>query len=237
MIENIKIIFEDDDILVINKPAGLLVHRAKNTDPNEKTLADWILEKHPEINGVGEDENRPGIVHRLDKDTSGILLIAKNQKSYEYLKKQFQERKIQKTYIALVCGRPKDKRGVINLEIGKSKTDFRKKTTQGKMVGLLREAITEYEVMEYFDDYTLMKVYPKTGRTHQIRVHMKSIGNPIACDKLYGFKNSKCPDFLNRHFLHALGISLTLFDGSKTTFEVDLPENLEKMLSILRVKV
>jgi 23S rRNA pseudouridine1911/1915/1917 synthase len=229
--EEVKIIYEDKDVLAINKPAGLLVH-----GPN--SLVDWLLKKYPEIKDVGEDSTRPGIVHRLDKDTSGVLLVAKNQKAFEYLKEQFQNRKIKKKYIALVEGNIKDSNGIIDLPIGKNKKDFRKKTAGGKMVGISREAVTEYKVIKRFDKFTLIEVYPKTGRTHQIRVHFKAINHPVAGDKLYGRQNN-----LNRQFLHASSLEFNLPagkaglpNGARIKFEADLPEDLRNFLNMLNYK-
>lgn len=224
--EKIEIIYEDENILAVNKPAGLLVH-------GPDSLVDWLIENCPEIKKVGEDPERPGIVHRLDKDTSGVLLVAKNQKAFEYLKSQFQERKIKKKYIALVEGNIKDKEGIINLPIAKSKGDFRKKTSVGKMVGKEREAVTEYKVIKKFPDYTLIEAYPKTGRTHQIRVHLKAIGHPVVCDKLYGSKKQTCPPGLARQFLHANALEFSLLDGSRINLEADLPRDLQNVLDML----
>lgn len=224
--EKIKIIYEDDNILAVNKPAGLLVH-------GPDSLVDWLIEKYPEIKKVGEDPERPGIVHRLDKDTSGVLLVAKNQKEFEYLKKQFQDRKIKKKYIALVEGNIKDKEGIINLPIAKSKSDFRKRSAVGKTIGKEREAVTEYKVIKKFEKFTLVEAYPKTGRTHQIRVHFKAIGHPVVCDKLYGPKKQICPSGLTRQFLHANAIEFNLPDGSRLQLEADLPRDLQNALDML----
>ncbi len=223
----VKIIYEDDDILAINKSAGLLVHGAS---PN---LVDWLIKKYPEIKNVGEDQSRPGIVHRLDKDTSGVLLIAKNQKAFNFLKEQFKNRKIKKKYIALVEGLLKNNKGIIDLAIGKSKKDFRKKAGQGKMAGKTREAITEYKVIKKFRNSTLVEVFPKTGRTHQIRVHLKSIGHPVVCDKLYGFKKAECPPGLKRHFLHASSLEFNLPSGARIKLEADIPDDLQASLTKL----
>jgi len=221
-----KIIYEDNDILVINKPAGLIVHSA------DESVASWVLKNYPKIKNVGEDPERPGIIHRLDKDTSGILLIAKNQKSFEYLKEQFKNRKIKKTYLVLVCGKLKVESGIIDLSIGKSKSDFRKKTTQ-KSIGKTREAVTEYKVIKRFLEHTLVEVSPKTGRTHQIRVHLKAIGHSVVCDKLYGSKKQKCPLGLNRHFLHASSLEFNLPSGGRIKLEADLPQDLQNTLNML----
>jgi len=226
----VKIIYEDDDILAINKPAGLVVHGSDNS------LVSWLLNKYPEIKNVGEDPERPGIVHRLDKDTSGILLVAKNQKAFEYLKEQFQNRKIKKKYLALIEGVIKSEQGIIDLPIGKSKKDFRKRASTGKIVGKIREAITEYKVIKRFSEYTLVEVFPKTGRTHQIRVHFKAIGHPVAGDKLYGSKGE-----LSRQFLHANSLEFKLpagqsplgGAGARIKLEADLPEDLKNFLNML----
>jgi len=229
---NIPIIYEDNDILVLNKAPGILVH-------GENSIVDWLVKKYPNIKSVGEDPERPGIVHRLDKDTSGILLIAKNQKSFEYLKEQFKNRKIKKTYLVLVYGKLKTESGLIDLAIGKSKKDFRKKTclpagraTQ-KAIGKIREAVTEYKVLKRFNNFTLVEAYPKTGRTHQIRVHLKAIGHPVVCDKLYGSKKQKCPLGLNRHFLHASSLEFNLPSGGRIKLEADLPQDLQNTLNML----
>ena len=230
---NIPIIYEDNDILVLNKAPGILVH-------GENSIVDWLVKKYPNIKSVGEDPTRPGIVHRLDKDTSGILLIAKNQKTFEYLKEQFQQRKIKKKYIALVYGKLKTESGLIDLAIGKSKKDFRKKTTQ-KAIGKIREAVTEYKVLKRFNNFTLVEAYPKTGRTHQIRVHLKAIGHPVVCDKLYGRKKEVCPLDLSRHFLHASSLEFNLPasltqggpSGARIKLEADLPRDLQATLTEL----
>lgn len=250
-----KIIYEDKDILVIDKPAGLMVHSDERA--KEKTLVDWVLEKYPEIKGVGDDpELRPGIVHRLDKDTSGVLLIVKKQKAFKFFKKQFaahalelknEEQEgnvgekiqgIKKRYIALVCGAVRDDKGVINRPIGKSAFDFRKKAAGGKMRGEERGAITEYRVLERLKDsggssYTLLEAFPRTGRTHQIRVHLRAIGHPVARDSLYGFKQA-CPVWLSRMFLHAASLEITMLSGERKKFEAELPADLEKALKFAK---
>jgi 23S rRNA pseudouridine1911/1915/1917 synthase len=225
-----NIIYENKDVLVVNKPAGITVHpdQAHKTG----TLIQEISKIHPEIKNVGEDKTRPGIVHRLDKDTSGILIIAKNQPTFEYLKRQFAERKIKKTYIALVIGLLKQKSGIINVPIGRSKSPLRRLASP-KARGKLREAVTEYKILENLKGYTLVEAYPLTGRTHQIRVHFKAIGHAVVCDKLYS-KKPICPFGLNRQFLHAFSLELVLPDGSRSRFEADLPDDLKKVLAALR---
>ncbi|MEW5907813.1 MAG: RluA family pseudouridine synthase [Patescibacteria group bacterium] len=235
--KDLEIIYEDNDILAIDKPAGIVVHG------EYPSIIDWIKQNRPQVIGVGENTERPGIVHRLDKNTSGILLVAKNQKSFEYLKEQFQKRQIKKTYLALVYGHLKERAGMIKLPIGKSKKDFRKKTcladrraTQ-KAIGKIREAVTEYKIIKRFKDFTLIEAYPKTGRMHQIRVHLKAIGHPVVCDKLYGPKKQKCPLNLTRHFLHARALEFTLpLSGGRIKLETYLPDDLEKVLKKLQEK-
>ena len=249
----LSIIYQDNDIVVVNKPAGMAVH--KGVAEKGETLADWLIEKFPEIKQVGDEpELRPGIVHRLDKDTSGVLVAARNQKSFEFLKNQFQKREVVKKYLALVEGNLKNNlptgqagNGVIDLPIGRSRSDFRKKLVSDNAKGVSREAITEYKVLERFGSvrhsmsntgrpYTLVEAYPKTGRTHQIRVHFKAVGHPIVCDSLYGGKRMTCPFGLARHFLHANFLEFVSPSGAKLKLEADLPEDLEKVLAGLRKK-
>jgi len=231
----IKIIYEDKNQLVVNKPAGLLVHRAPQTKLGVFCLTDWLIKKYPKIKKVGDDPVlRPGIVHRLDRETSGALIIAKTQPAFEFLKKQFQDREVRKNYITLVCGNLKKDEGVIDLPIGKSKKDIRKFTAGSRGRGILRDAVTEYEVIERFEGYTLVNVYPKTGRTHQIRVHMKSMGHPVACDALYVHKGDNCPDRLARHFLHAKSLEIELYSGCRIKIEADLPDDLKGSLAKLK---
>jgi len=223
---NLSIIYQDNDIVVVNKPAGIAVH--KGITEKGETLADWLVEKFPEL--------RPGIVHRLDKDTSGVLVAARNQKSFEFLKNQFQKREVVKKYLALVEGVLKNDNGTIALPIGRSKSDFRKKLASDSAKGELREAVTEYKVLERFPNHTLVEAYPKTGRTHQIRVHFKAIGHPVVCDHLYGGKRMTCPFGLARHFLHANFLEFVSPSGARLKLEADLPEDLEKVLTRLRKK-
>lgn len=175
---NVDILHREEDFLVLNKPAGLLVHR-----PCKKSetisLVDWLIHYFNEIQHVGY-EDRPGIVHRLDKDTSGLMLVALTQRGHSKLSELFKNRKIKKTYLALVKGHP-EKEGTISFPIG------RHHTLRNKMAHVPRgrEATTHYKVLEYFDDYSLLEVKPTTGRTHQIRVHFSSIGHPLAGDLLY----------------------------------------------------
>ena len=235
----ISIIYEDENIVAINKPAGLVVHADGKTD--EPTIVDWVLENYPEIAGVGEDLvlsdgkiiKRPGIVHRLDRDTSGILLIAKSQEAFLNLKNQLQNRKIQKTYQAFVYGRVKNDEGIIDRPIGRSKKDFRRWTAQRDIRGRERGAVTEYKVLERSNEYSLVAAYPKTGRTHQIRVHFKAINYPIVCDKLYAPKR-ECGLGFERLALHAYAIEFDLINGEKLKLKAELPEDFEKALKLIR---
>jgi len=237
--ENIKIVFENKDFLVINKPPGLLVHGVNHRSVHEnihesihkqKTLVDWLIKRYPKIIDVGEDKNRPGIVHRLDKETSGLLIIAKNQKAFDYFKKLFQEHRIKKGYLALVYGEIKNKKGVINKPIGIVASSI-KRSTAAKKMKELKEAITEYEVLRSFDyqgeKFSLLKVFPKTGRTHQIRVHLASIGHPVVGDKIYGRKKEK---IVSRLFLHAYLLEFNLPDDGILRLESELPDDLKQIL-------
>jgi 23S rRNA pseudouridine1911/1915/1917 synthase len=239
---DIKVIYENDDLLILDKPAGLVVHPA----PGYKgpTLAEGLLHKYKDIKVIGEDEIRPGIVHRLDKDTSGVMLVAKTQKMFEHLKDAFATRKIKKEYITLVAGHIPSKHGFLEDPIGKHPTDFR------KMTSILpkdpKKSITEYTVLEYLkphlplktvDEYTLVRVNLHTGRTHQIRVHFSSKnflgGFPIVGDSLYG--KAKHPE-LHRQFLHASKIEVQLPDGTWIEAQAELPEDLKKVLESLNSK-
>lgn len=234
---NISIIYEDADIVAVNKPAGIAVH--KGVAEKGETLADWLAEKFPEIKKVGDEpELRPGIVHRLDKDTSGVLIVAINQKAFEHLKYLFQNKKITKKYLVLLEGDLKSDKGTIDLPIGRSKSDFRKKIALTRNLPDIacREAVTEYKVLEKFPNYTLVEAYPKTGRTHQIRVHFKAIGHPVVCDSLYGGKRRTCPLGLKRHFLHANFLEFVSPSGARLKLEADLPEDLAEVLEGLRKK-
>jgi len=252
MTNNPKIIYENDDMVVVNKPAGLLVHP---TDKNEKnTLVDWLTAKHPDIKTVGDDVLRPGIVHRLDKDTSGLMVVAKKDVAYNWFKSQFKNRKVVKKYLALVYGYVKDEKGVIIRAIGRSHKDWRKKNVVDILSG--KKARTKYEVLKYYtlsddrklelvDDideiihgqqknteiFTLLDVTIETGRTHQIRVHLKSIGHPLVGDPLYKFKRQKEIAGLTRQFLHSYYLQLQLPNGETKSFEIELPSDLAVLIN------
>ncbi len=234
-----KIIFQNKDFIVVDKPAGLFVHEgigardppasSREASRAGKTLVDFLIERFPEIKNVGDEpEIRPGIVHRLDKGTSGVIVIAKNQKSFEYLKNLFKKREIEKKYLALVFGKLKEKQGKIEGEMGRSKRDFRKQAlVRGKInVRKGRYSLSFYKVLKESGDCSLLEVSPKTGRTHQIRVHLHSIGHPIVGDKKYTFKEYKNIE-APRMFLHAESISFSGPDGQKYFFKSDLPQEFK----------
>lgn len=234
-----QIIYEDKDFLVINKPAGLITHQ-KNIDDDQPSVVDWVIKNYPGSDSIGEPfmasgkpVARAGIVHRLDKETSGLLLIAKNNEAFFYFKGLFQTKKIKKYYLALVQGAPKNERGVIKSPLGRIGL---KRTTKisGKKLIDQKEAETEYKTVRNFEKFTLLELSPKTGRTHQLRVHMNSIGHPITGDTVYGFKKLKNPEGQERLFLHAYKLEFTTPDGKAMTLETDLPEELQKILNALK---
>jgi len=227
----IKNIFQNEDFIIIEKPAGLAVHPGVNI--SEPTLVDFLLEKFPELKNVGDaPEVRPGIVHRLDQETSGVMIVARNQETFLYLKDLFKNRKVEKKYLALVYGRLKNKEGQIEGEMGRSRRDFRKQAlVRGKInVRKERYSLTYYKVKKEFDDYSLLEVFPKTGRMHQIRVHLHSIGHPIVGDKKYTFKKflphrqAGKKNSAARMFLHAAEISFSGPKGEKYIFESQMPD-------------
>lgn len=248
----IPIIFENDDYLIINKPAGLVVHGGLGVK-EEFILTDWIKNKYPQIIDVGDDPLRPGIVHRLDKEVSGLMLIAKNQKSFNYFKKQFVSRKVHKEYIALTHGKISKDEDVIDFLIRRardgykmaaipssSKTIHEKNKPSNRDLGILRaqeeskEAITEFSVLKRFINYTLLKVKIKTGRTHQIRVHLFAYGHPLLGDPLYYTKKTKVKNekiSLGRIFLTATALSFKDLEGEKQKFTIDLPQELQDFLN------
>lgn len=231
----IPIITETADFIAINKPAGLLVHSAPGRE-NEETLASWLLENYPEVKMVGDSLlKRPGIVHRLDKETSGVMIVARSQDFFNHFKDLLKNHKVKKTYIALALG-DVPRRLSINTPIG-LKTGTVKHTTVIKNAKMIKSAETEIRPLEYLEKngqkYTLLRVLPKTGRTHQIRVHLASIGKPVVGDKLYGGKNNIFPG-LNRHFLHAESLEFSLLDGGRIHLEAELPKDLQDVLDRLK---
>jgi 23S rRNA pseudouridine1911/1915/1917 synthase len=228
--ENIPldIIFENDDLLVVSKPAGMVVHPSPGHDSG--TLVHAALGHAPEMEGIGGEE-RPGIVHRLDKETSGLIVIAKNEQAHRWLQDQFRSRTVEKIYLALVDGKPPTPSGRVEAPIGRN-------TTHRKLMSVVplekgREAVSEYRTLESFPEHTLLEVHPLTGRTHQIRVHMAFLGCPITGDTIYGKKKPTAD--LDRHFLHAYKLKIIL-PGEKEprVFEATLPSELQQILGRLR---
>jgi len=224
----LDILFENNDVMVINKPAGVVVHPSPGHA--QGTLVHGVLAYHPDLEGVG-GERRPGIVHRLDKDTSGLLLVAKNDRAHRWLQEQFRSRKVEKVYLALVDAHPPTPRGRIEAPVGRDPLHRQRMAVLPPAKG--REAVTEYRVVERFMHHALLEVHPVTGRTHQIRVHMAFLGCPVAGDRLYGHRRPTLP--LERHFLHAARLTLLLpGEEQPRTFEAPLPEDLSRVLEWLR---
>jgi 23S rRNA pseudouridine1911/1915/1917 synthase len=224
----LDILFENDDLLVINKPAGMVVHPAAGHASG--TLVNAVLGYDPEIEGIGGEE-RPGVVHRLDKETSGLILLAKNERAHRWLQDQFRFRKVEKTYLALVDGKPPTPSGRVEAYIGRDPSHRKKMAIVPESRG--REAISEYKTLESFKEHTLLEFHPLTGRTHQIRLHCAFLGCPIVGDEVYGRKKPTVE--IGRHFLHAHKLKIVL-PGEKQPrfFEAPLPEELEQVLVSLR---
>ncbi len=239
----IKIIYEDNDVLVVDKPAGIVVFCETPAEALAKAgsqiyLIDELIKQHSKLTQVGEAP-RYGIVHRLDKDTSGILLVAKSNESLIFLQNQFINRALEKKYVCLVEGTIKEDKGEIKTLIGRAPGDKRKqKAYPLNETGLgKREAITEYKVIKRYEKYTLLEVEIKTGRRHQIRCHFSYLQHPIAGDKLYGFKNSPIPDGLTRQFLHAAELKIKLPNGEIKEFKSELPKELQGVIKNLKNKI
>lgn len=216
-------------------------------ETNNLTLVDWLLKNYPEVKNVGDSSTssgqvnlRPGIVHRLDKDTSGVILVARNQEYFEYLKNLFQSREMKKTYLALVYGKLEPRIGVIDKPIALKSGSTKRTVWGGKME---KPAVTEYKVLKYIESdlaltrankspyFSLLEAYPKTGRTHQIRIHLSSVGHPIVGDSLYGPKTD--PFGLNRQFLHAESLEWSAEQGKRFKIDCELPEDLLLVLETL----
>jgi 23S rRNA pseudouridine1911/1915/1917 synthase len=232
----ISIIDQNDHFIAIHKPAHLLVHPTSSTS-TAITVVDWIRHHYADVSNVGAAD-RPGIIHRLDKETSGILLITKTNYAHNLIGRLFRERQIHKTYKAIVAGRPPQE-GTINLAIGRNPINPLKMThfdqecidAAGKVGGnRARHAKSDYKVIEYFNDAALVEIKPTTGRTHQIRVHMAAIGHPVIGDQLYGKKSS----FINRQALHAEKLEF-VFDGKKHHFFNAIPDDFQQLMDCLRV--
>jgi 23S rRNA pseudouridine1911/1915/1917 synthase len=237
---NIEILYEDADCLVINKPAGLIVHSDGRTI--EPSVTEWFAQNYPDSKEVGESIEktsgevieRAGVVHRLDRETSGILLLAKTQAGHAHLKEQFQKREVEKTYHVFVYGLMKDDKGIINLPIKRSTGDFRKWSAQRGGRGEEREALTYFEVLKRDEVHkvTFVEARPKTGRTHQIRVHFQALQYPVVADSLYASGREKLLGF-ERTALHARKISFQNTKGEKITVEAPYPGDFEKAIASL----
>jgi 23S rRNA pseudouridine1911/1915/1917 synthase len=231
------VLFEDEEVIVIDKPAGLIVHSDGRTV--EPSVAEWAVQKYPSMAGVGEPwtspqgevVERPGIVHRLDRTTSGVMVLAKTSAAHAWLKKQFQDRTVKKEYLAVVYGHVREDRGHIEREIVRVRAVPPRWSARFMREGQKhRAAITDWAVVRRFEvggePYTLLNVSPKTGRTHQVRVHLQAIGHPIVCDHLYAAAKS-CPSGLARPALHALRLTLRLPSGGEQTFEAPVPGDMQ----------
>jgi 23S rRNA pseudouridine1911/1915/1917 synthase len=229
-----KIIDETDDFLVLEKPSGLLVHPA----PSQKTatLIDFLLKHAPSIANVGDAAERPGIVHRLDREASGLMVVAKNKQAFEHLKKQFQEHLIKKEYLALVYGKPSQDFDTISTPIGRKKGKGRMSARARGQAGD-KEAVTHYDILERFPQAALVKVRTETGRMHQVRVHMKSIGHPLVGDTLYATTKHQTSSLRGlRLFLHAATLGFKDRSGAWHEYHSELPPELAKVIETLKAK-
>ena len=223
----LDIIFENCDLIVINKPAGMVVH--PSAGHNSGTLVHAALAHASELEGVG-GVHRPGIVHRLDKDTSGVILLAKNDQTHQFLTDQFRNRQVKKVYLALVDGHPPTSDGKVDAAVGRDPIHRKRMTVTSDDKG--RVAVSEYRTIQRFADHTLLEVHPLTGRTHQIRVHLAFLQCPIVGDKIYGRRKPSLP--INRHFLHASKITITIPGEDKPLlFTADIPGELMKILDLI----
>jgi 23S rRNA pseudouridine1911/1915/1917 synthase len=214
MSSTLPTLYEDQAVLVINKPAGLPVHPADSY--SGETVTDLLGDQY-------------FLVHRLDKDTTGVIVLAKSEATQEFLRQQFKNRQVQKEYLALVHGTPKNSSGVINQPIARSKKDGKKRVvaTAGRATrGHIRDALTNFEVLASKDNYSLLKLKPKTGRMHQIRVHLHYLGHPIVGDKLYKFKRQVTPSDITHQQLHAHKLTVQLPSAETKTFTAQPPSHL-----------
>lgn len=235
------VIYEDTSVLVVDKPYGMLVHEDWHSGA-EGTLVEWFLKRVPEAKGVGEETTKPdgtplersGVVHRLDRETSGVMILAKTKEAHTFLKAQFHDRQVKKEYRAFVYGRIHDKWGTINRPIGRSAKDFKKRSAERGAKGTMRDAVTHLErigVGEYnTEPFSYLKLMPQTGRTHQLRVHLRAIDRPIVCDPLYGEKQLATSNNLglDRLALHAHVLEIVLPHGQTERFIAPLPLEFER---------
>lgn len=223
--KNIKlnIVFEDANYLVLNKPAGIVVHPSES-HPENDTLINGVIAHYPEIINVGEDKLRYGVIHRLDREVSGLIVLAKTQPAFLHLKKQFKDRAVYKEYLAMVHGILEEKSGRIDLNIERSKTKGYKMAARPDQSG--KEAITDYKVIKEEKNFSLLKVIIRTGRTHQIRVHLSALGYPVVGDKIYRPKSLKTRIKLDRIFLHAHKLKFKNLEEEELSFKQELPSDL-----------
>lgn len=220
----LDIIFENDDLIVVNKPAGMVVHPAAGHASG--TLVNAVLGYDPNMEGIGGEE-RPGLVHRLDKETSGLIVLAKNERAHNWLQDQFRLRTVEKTYLALVDGKPPTPLGRVEASIGRDPSQ--RKQMAVRSAGKGREAVSEYKTIESFKNHTLLEFHPLTGRTHQIRLHCQFLGCPIVGDSVYGKRNPTIK--IDRHFLHAHRLKILIPNEKEPrTFEAELPDELKAVL-------
>ncbi|PWH14199.1 MAG: RluA family pseudouridine synthase [Ardenticatenia bacterium] len=219
----LDIVYEDDALLVIAKPAGLVVH--PGAGHSHDTLVNALLAYCPTL--ATDESNRPGIVHRLDRDTSGLLIVAKTERALEHLRAQFKQHRVQKTYLALVYGRPPTPQGIIEAPVGRDPHHRQRMA----IISGGRAARTAYQQMASLGDYTLLRVSPETGRTHQIRVHLAWLGIPVAGDRVYGRRREQVA--MPRQFLHAWQLSFEHPSGIRLSLKAPLPADLRAVLDAL----
>lgn len=227
---NISILFEDDAVVVIQKPAGITVHGDGRRV--ERTVCDWFVERYPESREVGEPITlsngtileRPGIVHRLDKETSGVMILAKTPSAHAHLKAEFKERRVEKTYRTFLWGEVRKVKSSVTFPIGRSRADFRKRSAEKHAKPPLRDARTDLEVLQRAGGFSYVIARPKTGRMHQIRVHCKALQHPVVGDMLYASTKGYALGF-QRLALHAIDLSLALPSGEQKTFTAPLPQD------------
>jgi len=225
----LDIVYEDNDLLVVDKPSGMVVH--PSAGHRTGTLVNAVLAHAPQMTGVG-GEQRPGIVHRLDKDTSGIIVVAKNDRAHRFLQAQFKERTVEKSYLGLVHGVPPSANGRVETAIGRDKKFRKRMAIYHEKSSKTRFAVTRYSTVEKFDEWTLLEIKPITGRTHQIRVHMSYLGCPIVGDLLYGNRRMVSGlHGLQRQFLHAARLKIAIPKGDTRIFISPLPKDLENVLT------
>lgn len=226
----IEIIYQDNDLVVINKPPGVLVHASPYQKEDQETIVSWLRNKFPQVIGVGDEPLfRPGIVHRLDKDTSGLMIAALSQRSFSYLKNLFQIRQIKKIYHAVIVGEVKQGHGRVEKPIGIISGSTKRSVHSSKMA---KNAVTEFKRVSLFkkngETFSLLSVSPLTGRTHQIRVHLAALHHPVVGDKLYGGK--KNAGLAPRQMLHCFSLEFVSPSGLSLCLEAPYPEDFQNFL-------